>query len=500
MAQLIAKTQCGDLRGREKNGALLFAGIPYAAPPTGERRFRPPEPTERWSGVRDATRFGPAAPQLPGEGLVGAPSVRWDEGACLTLNVCTPACDGAARPVLVWIHGGGFRTGQAAIPWYDGSSFATRGDLVVVSINYRLGALGFAHLAEIGGSDYAASGVAGLLDQIAALRWVHDNIAAFGGDPARVTIAGESAGGMSVGILLGCPRAKGLFRGAIPQSGAAQHALPAALGSEVARHFAKALGAGSITDILAASPERILAAQAAVEKLSVERVLADSAGIGGMPFLPVVEGSVLPEPPLEALRGGLSRDVRVLVGTNADEMTLFGLPEVDDERLVRIAARYFSDPRAAIAVYRAEAPAASPRDLSLAMSTDHVFRIPAVRLAEAHTASGGQSWSYLFTWKSRAFGGRLGATHALEIPFAFNTLDRPGIDAMLGPGPLPSALAERMHGAWIAFAKHGDPACPETGPWPRYAPPQRSVMEFGERVGVLHDPGGETRALWDGVR
>jgi para-nitrobenzyl esterase len=499
MTQPIAKTGCGEVRGREKNGALLFAGIPYAAPPTGERRFRPPEPCERWMGVRDATRFGPAAPQLPGEGLVGAPSVRWDEGACLTLNVCTPACDGA-RPVLVWIHGGGFRTGQGAIPWYDGNSFATRGDIVVVSINYRLGALGFAHLAEIGGSDYAASGVAGMLDQIAALRWVRDNIAAFGGDPERVTIAGESAGGMSVGILLGCGAAAGLFRGAIPQSGAAQHVLPAAHGVEVATHFAKAIGAGGITDILAASPERILAAQAAVEKLSVERVLQDASGLGGMPFLPVVDGTLLAEPPLAALRAGLSRDVRVLVGTNADEMTLFGLPDVDDERLLRIAARYFPDPQRAVATYKAEAPAASPRELALAMSTDHVFRIPAVRLAEAHTASGGRSWSYLFTWKSRAFGGRLGATHALEIPFAFNTLDRPGIDAMLGPGPLPSALAERMHAAWTAFVREGEPGCAATGEWPPYAAPRRAVMELGDRVGVLDDPMGATRALWDGVR
>jgi para-nitrobenzyl esterase len=499
MTNPIASTRSGEVRGREKNGALLFAGIPYAAPPTGERRFRPPGPPDAWSGVRDATRFGPAAPQPAGEGLVGNPSVRWDEAGCLTLNVCTPACDDGRRPVLVWIHGGGFRTGQGAIPWYDGSSFARSG-VVVVSINYRLGALGFAHLAEIGGSDYASSGSAGIQDQLAALRWVQDNIAAFGGDPECVTIAGESAGGMSVGVLLGVAGESGLFRGAIPQSGAAQHVSPAGAGAEVARHFARALGAGGIGDLLAAPAERVLAAQAEVEKLSRAGAIADGAGLAGMPFLPVVDGSAIPEPPLAAVRAGRARGVNVLVGTNADEMTLFGLPEVDEARLERIAGRHFADAKRAIAAYRADHPSASPQQIALAISTDHVFRIPAVRLAEAHGASGGRAWKYLFTWKSRAFGGRLGATHALEIPFAFNTLDRPGVDAMLGPGERPDALARRMHAAWTAFVKSGEPACDETGPWSRYERAERAVMEFGERVGALRDPGAATRALWEGVR
>jgi para-nitrobenzyl esterase len=499
MTNLDATTSSGEVRGREKNGALLFAGIPYAAPPVGERRFRPPEVPDKWAGVRDATRFGPAAPQLPGEGLVGSPAVRWDEAGCLTLNVCTPACDGARRPVLVWIHGGGFRTGQSAIPWYDGSSFARSG-IVVVSINYRLGALGFAHLAELGGSDYAASGSAGIQDQIAALRWVRDNIAAFGGDPQRVTIAGESAGGMSVGILLGAAGASGLFRGAIPQSGAAQHVSSASVGAEVARRFARALGATHIGEILAAPPERVLAAQAEVEKQSREGEIEDTAGIRGMPFLPVIDGSAISEQPLAAVRAGKARSVNVLVGTNADEMTLFGLPEVDEARLPRVASRYFADPARAIAAYRADYPGATPHQIALAISTDHVFRIPAVRLAEAHTSAGGRAWKYLFTWKSRAFGGRLGATHALEIPFAFNTLDRPGVGAMLGPGERPDALARRMHAAWTAFVKSGDPSCAETGAWSRYQPATREVLELGERVGALRDPAAATRALWDGVR
>ncbi len=500
MSQSIAKTLSGEVRGRERNGALLFAGIPYAAPPVGERRLRAPEPHERWHSVRDATRFGPAAPQLPGDGLVGNPNVRWDEAGCLTLNVCTPACDDARRPVLFWIHGGGFRSGQSAVPWYDGSSFAARGDLVVVSINYRLGALGFAQLGEIGGSDYATSGTNGIQDQLAALRWVRDNVAFFGGDPARVTIAGESAGAMSVGTLLGAAGGSGLFRAAILQSGAAHHVLSAQSGAEVARHFVRALGAGDVAEIVGAPAERILAAQAEVEKLSRERVIEDQGGIAGIPFMPVVDGHVLCEPPLESIRSGVARGVDVLIGTNADEMTLFGVSEVDDARLVRFASRYFAEPERALAAYRRDHPGAGARELALAMATDHVFRLPAVRLAEAHGASGGRAWKYRFTWKSRAFGGRLGATHALEIPFAWNTLDRPGVDTLLGAGPRPDALASRMHAAWTAFVKNGDPSCEEVCAWPRYESSSRQLMELGDRVGLSSDPGAETRALWEGLR
>jgi para-nitrobenzyl esterase len=491
----IASTTCGLVEGRERRGVLLFAGIPYAAPPVGARRFRAPEPPDRWQGVRDARRFGPAAPQPKGEGMTANPNVRWDED-CLTLNVCTPALDGPRRPVLVWIHGGGFRTGQGATPWYDGTSFALRGGVVTVTINYRLGALGFAHLAEIGGSEYAGSGLNGILDQIAALRWVRENVAAFGGDPERVTVAGESAGGMSVAVLLGCPGAAGLFRGAIPQSGAAHSVLSREEGADVARRFADALGAGSIGEILAAPVERILDAQVEVERRAAAAGGRRGAVLAGMAFLPVVDGSALPEPPLDAVRSGAAAGVRVLVGTNRHETTLFPMGEVDEARLERIAARLFPDPAKALAAYRAEWPGATSDELLVAITTDQVFRIPAVRLAEAHAESGGATYKYLFTWESRALGGRLKATHALEIPFAFNTLDRAGVDAFLGPGPTPDALAAAMHDAWIAFAQRGDPSCEALGEWPPYRPERRAVMELGERTGVLHDPGSATRVLW----
>jgi para-nitrobenzyl esterase len=496
---LVGRTQQGEVEGREKDGAVLFAGIPYAAPPLGARRFRAPEPHEGWKGVRSAQRFGPAAPQLPGEGLIAQRELRWDED-CLTLNVCTPGLDDARRPVLVWIHGGGFQSGQGGIPWYSGTSFARRGGVVTVSINYRLGALGFAHLAELGGEACASSGLNGILDQLAALRWVRDNIAAFGGDPERVTVAGESAGGMSVGVLLGCPGSRGLFRGAVAQSGAAQHVLDEPKAREVAARFAEALRAESLEALRARSVDEILAAQRSVAVSYLAESRGDPTGLGGMPFRPVVDGRALPEPPLDAVRAGNAADVSLLVGTNADETTLWGHGDADEARARRIFARHLRDGDAAYAAYAAARPGATPGALVVALTTDHIFRIPAVRLAEAQHAAGGRVWKYLFSWKSRAFGGRLGATHALEIPFAFGNLDKPGVDAFLGPGDPPSALAERMHAAWIAFVREGDPSCDALPEWPGYEPARRAVMEFGEPTRLLGDPGAAERTLFEGVR
>ena len=258
----IVETTTGPVEGRDKDGSLLFAGVPYAAPPTGERRFKAAVPHESWSEVRPAKRFGPAAPQIPSGGLTSSAEVRWDED-CLTLNIATPAADDARRPVLLWIHGGAYQTGQGAIPWYAGGRFAENGDIVVVSINYRLGALGFTDLSHLG-PDYATSGANGLLDQITALEWVRDNIDRFGGDPAKVTIAGESAGGFAVSTLLASPRAAGLFRGAIPQSGGAQHTLPKAGGEKCAAMFMDTVGQTTAEGLAALSVEDILAAQSGV--------------------------------------------------------------------------------------------------------------------------------------------------------------------------------------------------------------------------------------------
>ncbi len=471
-----AMTTSGAVEGRERSGALLFAGVPYAAPPVGVGRFAAPAPMPPWPGVRPAQRFGPAAPQPGGdaESLMGGGPKSLDED-CLTLNICTPACDDGARPVMVWIHGGAFRTGTGAIPWYDGNSFAVNHDVVTVSINYRLGALGFLHL-----EGFPGSGLNGVKDQVAALEWVRDNIAAFGGDPTKVTVAGESAGAMSVGTLLGYPAAAGLFRAAIPQSGAAHHVFTTDQAAKVTDIFLSELAA----DPHEASWQQIIEAQVRTEAA----VAADPAfGELGMAFMPVVDGVELGVPPLEAIAGGSSADISLLIGTNLDECTLWGAGQDDEDRLIRKLDAMLGDGAKAAEVYRRRlGPDAAPSDVLIASRTDQIFRAPANRLAEAHR---GETWSYLFAWASRLPG--VGATHALEIPFTFNTLDRAGVSMFLGEGDMPTTLAARMHLAWADFIRHGNPG------WERYdSEGSRATMRFADESGVEHDPLADERRLW----
>mgnify|MGYP001823815620 CR=1 FL=1 len=486
--QLEISTSGGAVRGRERNGAALFAGIPYAAPPVGRLRWAPPQPADPWTGVRDATRFGPAAPQLPGDGLTNSHEVRWDED-CLTLNVVTPGPDDAGRAVMVWLHGGAFRHGTGATPWYDGTSFALRGDIVVVTINYRLGALGFCRL-----DGEQTSGINGILDQIAALEWVRHNIAAFGGDPAKVTIAGESAGAFSVSTLTAMPQADGLFRGAVAQSGAGHHAVDAATADLVADRFLAELGAGSIDEARSRSALEILRAQARVEEAKAEFMSRVD-----QPFYPVADGVVLPARPVDLIaeRGA---SVPMLTGTNADEMTLWGLGAVDDERLQWVLGQYAQPVEQLLPAYREELPAATAGEIAIAYAGDRTFRIPAVRLAEARHAHEADTWMYLFSWKSRAFGGALGATHALDIGFVFNTLDAAGFDVFLGTDDPPTGLAETMHDVWAAFIKTGRPHTDTVNDWPSYTPDDRAVLEFGDEVRLLDDPGAVTRKAWEGIR
>ena len=484
------ETDLGTVRGREKDGVLLFAGIPYAAPPTAQRRFRAPEPHAGWRGVRDALKFSAAAPQVPTGGLTSSTAVRWDED-CLTLNVTTPATDAERRPVLVWLHGGGYRTGQGAIPWYNGASFA-RGGVVVVSVNYRLGALGFTDLSRFG-AEYADSGAAGTLDQIAALRWVRDNIHAFGGDPQQVTLAGESAGAFSVATLLASPRSQGLFQRAIAQSGAAHHTLPAAAANRVTDELLKVLAVDSPLALEALAPEAILSAQQTVAaNLREGAGLRSELGVAVSAFYPAQGTSAVPVPPIDAIAAGAGADVALLTGSNRDETTLWGYGDVDDNRLQHVADGFGA--AAVLPVYRAERPSADASELLIALTTDHMFRVPAIRLLEARQPHTPDHWMYWFCWPSRGFDGRLGATHALEIPFAFNNLEQPGVDVFLGPGARPQALAERMHLAWLAFVRDGDPG------WPRYDLDERPTMRFDASSDLVFDPDANERAAWDGLR
>ncbi len=487
MSEIIAETTSGPVQGRVKDDVLLFAGIPYAAAPIGDRRFKSAVPPISWEAVRAATKFGPAAPQIPSGGMTDNAPVQWNED-CLFLNVCTPALDGQKRPVLFWIHGGGYRTGQGAIPWYNGHSFARNGDIVVVSINYRMGIFGFTDLSRFG-ADYATSGINGILDQIVALQWVKNNIAAFGGDPDQVTIAGESAGAFAVSTLLGSPRAEGLFKRAIPQSGGAQHTLSAESGEMVTDHLLAEMASDQIEPLLAASAEELLEVQGRIDRAVQRGDL--SIGSRLSPFYPVEGSAVLPVSPLKAIQDGSSQHVDVLIGSNKDEASLFIMKEVSADKLAGEVAGYGGG-AALLEPYRARLPGANSTELSIALSTDYSFRIPAIRLAEARDSQDVKTWMYLFNWESRL--ARLKATYALEIPFVFNNLDKPGVDAFVGPGESPQPLADVMHAAWTGFIREGSPG------WTAFDLERRTTMCFDTVSTTQQDPDKETRKAWHGLR
>lgn len=492
---VIAATRSGKVQGLERDGVLEFRGIPYAAPPVGPRRWRPPRREEPWDGVRDATAFSAEAPQGPFamNTLTGAPESPRSEDCCY-LNVWTPACDDARRPVMVWIHGGAFMFGSGSTPWYDGTNLARGGDLVVVTVNYRLGPLGYLHLADLFGDEFEGSGNLGLLDQIAALEWVRDSIAGFGGDPDDVTVFGESAGGGSVGTLLGTPAARGLFRKAVAQSGAASWWATRDGATGIAEALVRGLGvAPGDADALRALPwERLVEASTQ---------LGTAVGSGTLPFQPVVDGVVLPRPPLDEIAAGNAAGVHLLVGTNRHEMTLFNLidpslAQADDDAIARRVERFAPrDPAQLLAEYRSRRPGATPAEVWTDLASDAVFRLPAIHLAE-HQLPHGPVWMYLFTWESLAFGGLLRSTHALEIPFVFDTLDRPGVELFTGGGAERREVARHVHPAWIAFARTGDPGHPGLPPWPRYDTARRATMRLDVTCEVLDDPMGDDRRSW----
>jgi para-nitrobenzyl esterase len=568
----VVATSRGRLQGVEEQGVVVFRGIPFARAPVGPLRFQPPEPAAPWNGIRDARRFGPAAPQNAAEmGPLFRLGIGETAEDCLRLNVWTPAPDGARRPVLVWIHGGAFVLGAGSQLLYDGATLARRGDVVVVTINYRLGALGFLHLPTRLGGALRATGNEGLLDQIASLEWVRDEIASFGGDPGNVTIFGESAGSMSCATLLAAPRAQGLFHRAILQSGAANYVWPREVAAGVADAFLASLGAETPEALLTAPPERMLAAQrrvfvslmlgedhllgdlpparqrligAAFLGLALaRRPLGGAAGaltrglVGllrrrqqartarsspratpdglaglrarGLPFQPVVDGHVLPRPPLEAIQIGLARDVPLLVGTNRDEAKLFFFldPEAGaldaaglERRCVEILGSHAGR---AVAVYRAARQARGESleaaEVWSAIESDRTMRYPAMRLAEGQRAHQPRTYAYLFTWPSPFMGGLLGACHALELPFVFGTLGHPLLRPFAGKGPAAQVLAERIQDAWLAFARTGDPSHARIGEWPAYDATRRATMVLDRECRVELAPREPERAFWDSL-
>jgi len=497
------ETAIGKLQGIEEDGLCVFRGVPYAGPPIAEARLRAPQQPPPWRGVRAAIDAGRWAPQNPPTSVLLGPPPGPQHEDCLTLNVWTPGIDGGRRPVLVWIHGGGFLTGSGASSLYRGGRLASRGDVVVVTINYRLGILGFlAHPSLAGAAGTGAAGNWGLLDQIAALHWVRDHIAAFGGDPENVTIFGESAGAMSVADLLAAPAARGLFHKAIAQSGP-----PSAMSMKAAEQVTATVlaetGVGRPETLRTVPVDALLDAQAAV---------VAQRGAAGLPLTPVVDGVTLPVEPHEAIADGCAADIPLLIGTNRDEAKVFMVSDPknrapDEAILRRRIERAFSANGVELAVddviarYRAARAArgqpVDPRELWSAIETDRVFRSGSVRMAESQARHQRHTYSYLFSWESPAMDGALGACHALEIPFVFGTLSAPRMDRFAGAGPAAEALSETMMDAWLAFARTGDPSTPRLGEWPPYDAARRATMVLGTGPHVEDAPYEEERCVWE---
>jgi para-nitrobenzyl esterase len=500
----IATTAHGRVEGQPRGAHVAFRGIPFARPPVGELRFRAPAPPEPWSGVRAARTFGAVAPQ----GGSSAPGMR-AEGEqsedCLYLNVYTPAVDGARRPVMFWIHGGAFTLGSASQPIYDGGRLAERGDVVVVTINYRLGALGYSYLGAHG--DWGASANLGQLDQIAALRWVRENIEAFGGDPRNVTIFGESAGSMAVCTLLAMPAASGLFHRAIAQSGASVTLMTADQ-------------AATVTAALLAELNIQEHESRRLQDVPVEQILrAQEAAARSAPtmrgFAPVVDPATVPLQPAAAFAAGAGADVPLVIGTNRDEMNLFTIQQLreldrpmDDARAVDVLRKVLPSragdrARAMLDVYRESRAArglpSTNRALLGAIQSDLRFRIPSIRYAEAYRARNPNTYMYLFTYESPAMRGALRACHALEIPFVFGTLDAPFQDKFAGTGEAVQTLSEHMMDSWLGFARRSQPAHPRLGDWIPYDAERRATMVFDRKSGLQDAPYEVERAVWDGI-
>jgi para-nitrobenzyl esterase len=504
----VVETSHGKIEGERSGAHLSFLGIPYAKPPVGPLRFRAPEPPEHWKGVRATTRFGASAMQgaafVPGAIPDGPQSED-----CLYLNVFTPGV-GREQPraVLVFVHGGAFTVGSAASPLYDGGPLAEIGDVVVVTLNYRVGALGFLALGKRGRQIGAAPN-RGLLDQLAALEWVRENIAAFGGDPRSVTVFGESAGATSVCLWLTAAGTGELFQRAICQSPVAFLQMATEESAAATTHaFLGALGLaeGRLHELQTVPVDVLMQAQLSVE-----------ADLESWPhFTPVLDDTHWPEHPAETLRRGGGSRVPLLIGHNRDEWNLFALRTLADwakpldtpGALACLAPKLPPSAGASRASALLEAYRESRRALDLphdnrallrAIEGDLRFGIPTLRFADLYASRGVSTFAYRFTYASPALRGALGSCHALELPFVFGTLHAPDQDRFAGTGPAVQALSLCMQRAWLAFAKSGSPGHPDSPAWPRHEETTRPTLIFDLEPHLEHAPFEAERRAWDGI-
>ncbi len=502
---IIVDTKLGKVRGYSTRGVLKFKGIPYAAPPVGELRFSPPAPKEQWSGVLDATEYGPIAPQPPSVLLAMFGGKRkLSEADCLTLNIWKPAVKKDKRPVMVWIHGGAFVTGSGAD--LDGARLALRGNVVIVSANYRLGALGFSYIP-------GKTANVGLLDQIAALKWVKDNIKAFGGDPNNVTIFGESAGSVSVCTLMAMPAAKDLFHRVIAQSGACHPMFyHNSRRKEASELLMSKLGIkdGDIEALRKVPVNKLIEADPTNEAIERGSAFASNAPTLG----PVIDGSTLPEHPLNIIRNGYAKDIELLIGTNQDELKLWSAlnpnaSKVDESKMLKGMTNLMkglgqkeNKGKQMIKIYqqaRGGKESADPQDIIDAYLTDFAFRIPSIRLAEVQCAHQSHTYMYLFTWKSPMLGGKVGSCHALELPFVFGLLGEKNIGIFPSKSEETESISNKMMDSWTSFAQKGDPNHNGIPVWPSYDIEKKTTMLFGKEIKVVNGPLDEERAAWDGI-
>lgn len=506
-ADAVATVSQGQIAGYSENGVYIYKGIPYAK----AARFMAPEAPEAWQGVRSCRNYGPTCPQGVRQGWQNdeiAFAFNWDDGYpgedCLRANVWTPAkgADGGRRPVMVWLHGGGFAAGSGQeLPGYDGASLARKGDVVVVTLNHRLNVLGFLDLSDFG-PEYAVSGNAGLLDLVAALNWVRDNAEAFGGDPGNVTIFGQSGGGGKVSTLCATPAAKGLFHKAVVQSGSTLSTMTSEMSRRIGREPVRQLGlsAGNIGEISKIPYEKLLAAgTAAVE--TVRKQAEAENGTGGafiFGWAPTVDGAVLPRQPFADGAPEQSRDIPMMIGTTRCEFSpstyVPMFRNADTEMAVGFLRQRYGQEGAdhIIAAYAKAYPGYRPVDL---IDFDTTFRPNAVRQADIKAAQGGAPvYMYLFTWESPVLDGALRSTHCMEIPFVFANAKIHA--SMTGGGAQAETLAGRMSDAWIAFARTGNPNTPSLPHWPAYTPDQRATMFFDNDCAVRN---GHDRELLDVV-
>ncbi|MEM7138666.1 MAG: carboxylesterase/lipase family protein [Myxococcota bacterium] len=490
-----ARTSLGVANGvMTDEGVVEFLGLRFAEPPVGELRFRPPVPIARWDSPVDASEFGPACVQ---------PDDLEQSEDCLTLNVWTPAADDQKRPVMVWVHGGGWVYETTRYALYRGAHLAARGDVVVVSMEYRLGAFGFSHFEDIPGS-----GNAGILDQKLALEWVQEHIEAFGGDPDNVTIFGESAGGMSVTALMGMPGTEGLFHKVIAQSGAGSTAREPVYASAVADQFLEAAGVSGPEELVELTTDQLSDAQ---------NELLSTAFVTDLMFGPVVDGDIFPEPPIQAIADGAAAEIPLLTGTTRDETRAWirfvdVLANVEFEAvtaLVPTVGRAIPDGRTEQDVvdrYQAGRPGAEPGVISHAAGTDVFFRMPAIRLVEAHLPhQPNNTFLYRFDWPPPVPESPydLGAMHASELGFMLGGGSE-SWPQTYGSDPLPGELVGQMMDAWLSFAETGNPNHPDLPEWPAYELDARATMLF-DAVGddaisaVDNDPDGSERQFWDTV-